>query len=190
MAVTIGASTCWGIQHWGVFTLTEGVWRVVLKQPSYLVPPLVAVGSGIRETTAVHRDGLARRLRAGNAIARLALELSQPRLRPLDQVTRLRLPRRRSSSRGQRRLLHSTGSRTRRVNLGCGSERAEARLREVRVRTAAMPATASLGVTGRAIVPRMRATRGLIESAIARVLGYGKTWSGGGLRCTSAESPD
>ncbi len=27
MAVTIGAPTCWGIQHWGVFTLTQGVWR-------------------------------------------------------------------------------------------------------------------------------------------------------------------
>ena len=70
MAVTIGAPTCWGIQHWGVFTLTEGVWRVVLKQPSYLVPPLVAVGSGIRETTAVHRDGDSRCFPSGGTRSR------------------------------------------------------------------------------------------------------------------------
>ena len=27
-----------------------------------------------------------------------------------------------------------------------------------------------------------------VGSGIAKVLGYGKTWSGGGIRCTSAET--
>ena len=57
MAVTIGAPTCWPIQNWAVFRFTSGDWQLVLNQPAYLVPPLAAVGSDIRETTAVHRAG-------------------------------------------------------------------------------------------------------------------------------------
>ena len=71
MAVTIGAPTCWGIQHWGVFTLTGGVWRLVLEQPAYLVPPLHAVGSDIRETTAVHRSGDPRCFPSGGTRSRI-----------------------------------------------------------------------------------------------------------------------
>ena len=70
MAVTIGAPTCWGIQHWAVFTFTGGAWRLVLDQPAYLEPPLVAVGSGIRETIAVHRPGDSRCFPSGGTRAR------------------------------------------------------------------------------------------------------------------------
>jgi hypothetical protein len=70
MAVTIGAPTCWPIQNWAVFRFTAGDWQLVLNQPAYLVPPLVAVGSDIRETTAVHRAGNSRCFPKGGTHAR------------------------------------------------------------------------------------------------------------------------
>jgi hypothetical protein len=71
MAVTIGAPTCWGIQNWAVFRFTAGDWQLVLNQPAYLVPPLVAVGSDIQETTAVHRSGDPRCFFKGGTHARI-----------------------------------------------------------------------------------------------------------------------
>jgi hypothetical protein len=71
MAVTIGAPTCWRIQNWAVFRFTAGDWELVLNQPAYLVPPLVAVGSDIKETTAVHRAGDARCFFKGGTRARI-----------------------------------------------------------------------------------------------------------------------
>ena len=71
MAITIGAPTCWGIQQWALLAFDGGVWRVVLKQPAYLVPPLVRVGSGIRETTVVHRPGDSRCFPSGGTRARV-----------------------------------------------------------------------------------------------------------------------
>src|SRR5207247_6526435 len=44
-----------------------------------------------------------------------------------------------------------------------------------------------LFATGRTNTPSCAGDPGaLVGSSMARVLGYGKTWSGGGLRCTSA----
>jgi hypothetical protein len=71
MAITIGAPTCWGIQNWAVFRFTEGEWQLVLNQPSYLIPPLVAVGSDIQETAAVHRSGDSRCFFNGGTHARI-----------------------------------------------------------------------------------------------------------------------
>ena len=71
MAVTILAPTCWGVQHWAVFALDGGTWRLVLEQAAYLHPPLVAVGSGIRETTAVHRAGDPRCFPSGGKRSRI-----------------------------------------------------------------------------------------------------------------------
>lgn len=71
MAVTIGAPTCWPIQNWAVFRFTAGDWQLVLNTPAYLVPPLVAVGSDIRETTGVHRSGDSRCFFNGGTRARI-----------------------------------------------------------------------------------------------------------------------
>jgi hypothetical protein len=71
MAITIGAPTCWPIQNWAVFRFTAGVWQLVLNTPAYLVPPLVAVGSDIRETTAVSRAGDPRCFPSGGTHARI-----------------------------------------------------------------------------------------------------------------------
>ena len=70
MAVTIGAPNCWPIQNWAVFRFTAGDWQLVLNQPAYLIPPLAAVGSDIRETTAVHRSGDPRCFPSGGTHAR------------------------------------------------------------------------------------------------------------------------
>jgi hypothetical protein len=71
MAITIGAPTCWPIQNWAVFRFTAGDWQLVLNTPAYLVPPLVAVGSDIRETTGVHRSGDPRCFFNGGTRARI-----------------------------------------------------------------------------------------------------------------------
>jgi hypothetical protein len=71
MAVTIGAPTCWPIQNWAVFRFTAGDWQLVLNTPAYLVPPLVAVGPDIRETTGVHRTGDSRCFFNGGTRARI-----------------------------------------------------------------------------------------------------------------------
>lgn len=57
MAVTIAAGTCWSPQGLAVFSFSGGSWRLVLSQRAFIVPPLVAVGSDIRETTRVFRPG-------------------------------------------------------------------------------------------------------------------------------------
>jgi hypothetical protein len=71
MAITITAPTCWPIQRWAVLAFADGQWRLVLDQPAYLVPPLEAVGSDLKETTAVSRAGDNRCNPTGGTHARL-----------------------------------------------------------------------------------------------------------------------
>jgi hypothetical protein len=56
MAVTIGASTCWGVQRWAVFRFDGANWQLVLNEPAFLYS-LVAVGNDLKETTPVFRSG-------------------------------------------------------------------------------------------------------------------------------------
>jgi hypothetical protein len=72
MAVTIGVyPTCWPIQEWAVFSLSGGVWKLVLHRPAFLDGPLVAVGSDIRETQPIFRSGDPRCIPTGGSHARL-----------------------------------------------------------------------------------------------------------------------
>lgn len=71
MAITIAAPTCWPVQRWAVLSFSGGQWRLVLDQPAYLIPPLEAVGSDIRETTAVSRLGDSRCFPTGGTHARI-----------------------------------------------------------------------------------------------------------------------
>jgi hypothetical protein len=196
MAITIGAPTCWGIQHWAVFTFAGGAWRLVLDQPAYLMPPLAAVGSGIRETTAVHRAGDSRCFPSGGTRAR-TWRWNGSRLvaGPWKQVTpadtyengALKTP---SANIVCDYFIH-IGSRAPDSTIGCV------------IRSGLRPAPPRrpcqdggyagdrvyLGVTGRVEVPACAGDPGPYVSVDrARVLGYGKTWSGGGFRCTSAEA--
>ena len=71
MAVTIGAPTSWPVQSWAVFSFANGTSKLVLSQPAYLAGPLEAVGSDIKETTAVARLGDPRCLPTGGTHARI-----------------------------------------------------------------------------------------------------------------------
>lgn len=56
MAVVIGPlPTCWITSGWVVFSFTGGEWKLVLNERLRIVPPLVAVADGIRETAPVFR---------------------------------------------------------------------------------------------------------------------------------------
>jgi hypothetical protein len=71
MAITIAAPTCWPVQRWAVLSFSASQWRLVLDQPAYLIPPLEAVGSDIKETTSVSRPGDPRCIPTGGTRARL-----------------------------------------------------------------------------------------------------------------------
>jgi hypothetical protein len=72
MAVTIKAPTCWSPQGWAVFRFTNGTWQLVMVQRLvFVVAPLVAVGSDIRETQPVFRPGDPRCIPSGGTRARL-----------------------------------------------------------------------------------------------------------------------
>jgi hypothetical protein len=202
MAVTIGAPTCWPIQNWAVFRFTAGDWQLVLNTPAYLVPPLVAVGSDIRETTGVHRSGDPRCFFNGGTRARIwhwdgtrlvagARKQVKPANAPADAFT-------------------SGYFKTPSGNIQCdygyrGGADVDAYVR-CGIRSGLKPPPPSRGPgcdvpnrvvirhTGRASLAGLSACPGEDEGdagpfagpGVARVLGYGKTWSGGGLSCMSA----
>jgi hypothetical protein len=199
MVVTFGAPTCWPVQSWAVFGSRGGSWRLVKGIPAYLVPPLVVVGNSIRETTAVHRPGDARCLPSGGTRARTwSWTGTQLAAGPWKQVK----PGAPAAPAGAFRsghfktpsgnivCFHSPGpSDLPRAFLGCG------------VKSGLKPAPprrpcreggyagdrVELLATGRTHVPACAGDPGaLVGLRTARVLGYGKSWSGGGISCTSA----
>ena len=70
LAVTIAAPTCWGVQHWAVFSFTGGAWQLVLDKQLWVFK-LVGVGSDIREVAPVFRRGDPRCLPSGGKHARI-----------------------------------------------------------------------------------------------------------------------
>ena len=71
MAVTFFFPVCWPVQRWVVFCFDDTDWRPIRDVGSYLIPPLEAAGSDIRETTAVHQLGDPRCLPSGGTRSRL-----------------------------------------------------------------------------------------------------------------------
>jgi hypothetical protein len=72
MAIVIGPlPTCWITSGWVVFTFTCGDWKLVLNERLRIVPPLVAVAGGIRETAAVFRANDTHCLPTGGTHARV-----------------------------------------------------------------------------------------------------------------------
>lgn len=70
MVIAFTFPVCWPVQRWAVFQYVDARWKRVLDQPSYVIPPLRAVGSDIRETAAVHRRGDPRCVPSGGTRAR------------------------------------------------------------------------------------------------------------------------
>ena len=196
MAVTIGAPTCWTTQRWAVFRFTEGEWQLVLDRIAFIFP-LAAVGADIRETTPVFRPGDPRCIPSGGSHARIwhwngkrlvagpwkQVKAGSPSV-PVMTDGHFKTPS------GNIVCYHSPGPKDLpQAFLACG------------IKSGLKPApprrTCSEGgyagdrvellATGRVSVPSCAGDPGALagESA-ARVLGYGKTWSGGGIRCTSA----
>lgn len=204
MAVTIGAPTCWPIQHWAVFTFSGGAWRLVLDQAAYLIPPLVAIGSDIRETTAVHRAGDSRCLPSGGTRAR-SWRWNGSRLvaGPWKQVKPGAAT---PSPAGGNTGYFKTPS----ANIVCGyriyaGSRAGKSAVSCRIKSGLKPpppgtkpgcfSRNEIGIaatgrvsTGYSICPgEPEGDAGVFAfESVARVLVYGKTWTGGGLRCASA----
>jgi hypothetical protein len=202
MAVTIAAPTCWPIQNWAVFAFVDGAWKLVLDQPSYLVPPLVAVGSAIRETTAVRRAGDPRCLPSGGTHARLwSWNGSRLAAGPWKQIAPPTSPGTTPSKALRQGFLktpsgniqcdYSYGGGTRgyvrcgvrsglkppepRPAAGCGTDAEYVGNRIVlqeHGRAQTEPCAGDAGPFG--------------NPAAARVLRYGTTWTGGAMRCTSA----
>ena len=194
MAVTVLAPTCWGVQNWGVFTLSGGTWRLVLDQPAYLHPPLVRVGAGIRETTAVHRPGDSRCFPSGGKRSRTwhwngsgLVAGPWQQVAPADSYKNghFKTP---SSNIVCDYFIH-IGSRASESNVGCVIKSG---LRPAPPRRPCQDGGYAgdrvyLGVTGGVQVPSCAGDPGpYVNVDRARVLAYGKTWSGGGFRCTSA----
>jgi hypothetical protein len=71
MIATIGAATCWSPQSWAVFEVEGDAWTFVQVEGAFIIPPLVAVGTGFRETTPIFRPGDPRCVPSGGTHARV-----------------------------------------------------------------------------------------------------------------------
>lgn len=191
MAVTFNAPTCWSPQRWVVFRFSEGEWRVALDQSAFIFP-LVVVGADLRERRPVFRAGDPRCLPSGGSRARIwHWDGTRFTAGPWKQVTPgavtsgyFKTPS------GNIVCFHSPGARDLpRGIVVCG------------IKSGLKPAPprrpcenggyagdrVELFATGRAHAPSCAGDPGPFTGLVvgARVLGYGKTWSGSGLRCTS-----
>jgi hypothetical protein len=193
MAITIGAPTCWGVQRWAVLRFTQGDWQLVLDRNAFIFP-LVAVGADIRETTPVFRSGDPHCIPSGGSHARI-WHWNGSRLvaGPWTQVTPADSYRNGSFKTPSSNIVCDyfihIGSRASESNLGCVIKSG---LRPAPPRRPCQDGGYAgdrvfLGVTGPVRVPSCAGDPGAyVNVDTARVLGYGKTWSGGGIRCTSA----
>jgi hypothetical protein len=200
MAVTFNAPTCWSPQGWAVFRFVDGDWRLALIQRLvFLAEPLAAVGTDIRETTPVFlpRDRTRCNPTGGTRARLWHWDGSRFAPGPWRQVKPPSAPPRTLRSgyfktpSGNIVCFHSPGPVDRPIAfLGCG------------IRTGLKPAPprrpcenggyagdrVEMFATGRVRVPTCAGDPGPFTGLVvgARVLGYGKTWSGGGISCRSA----
>jgi hypothetical protein len=185
-----------GLSGWVVFRLVGDAWQPVLERDGG--GQISAAGSDIRETVFILRPGDARCCPSGGTKARLwHWNGARFAAGPWKQAT----PGTPSAAgvfrsgyfktpSGNIVCYHSPGpADLRRAFLGCG------------IKSGLKPAPprrpceeggyagdrVSINATGRVSVPACAGDPGaLVGAREARVLGYGKTWSGGGLSCASA----
>jgi hypothetical protein len=205
MAVAFSAPTCWSPQGWAVYTFASGAWSLVMAQRGVFVAgPLVAVGSAIRETQPVFRSGDARCLPSGGTHARLwSWNGSKLVAGPWKQMKK-GAPRPGKVATGSFKtpsgnivceyflnFVGLPGSRP--INfVRCGIHsglKPPPRRRACGTDLSFADNRFSLRSTGRATADACVGDAGpFAVEAKARVLGYGKAWSGGGLACKSALS--
>ena len=187
-----GASNPFG--GWAVFRLVGGTWQLVMERTGG--GRITAAGPDIRETVSVLREGDSRCCPSGGTKARLWRW----------NGSRFTASSWKQATPGDR--LESGYFKTPSANIVCGhyvfigSRASESNVGCV-IKSGLRPAPPRrpcqdggyagdrvyLSPTGRVNVPPCAGDPGaLVAEGSARVLGYGKTWSGGGLRCTSAET--
>ena len=206
MLIAFGAPTCWPIQGFAVFSRSGGQWHLVLRRSDFVEPPLVAVGSDIRETSPVYRAGDPRCLPSGGTHARVwHWNGTQLAAGPWRQVKKgaARTPSGTARTR-------SGYLRTPSGNIECDySYRPGSSYNYVRcgVRSGLVPPPPTRGAgcttpswltlraTGQAALEYSTCPGEDAHDAgpyaplgVARQLGYGHSWSSGGLRCASATS--
>jgi hypothetical protein len=198
MAVSFTAPTCWGLQRWAIFRFTGGAWRVALDQRAFIFP-LVVVGADIRERRPVSRSGDPRCIPSGGSHARTwHWDGTAFKAGPWKQVTP---PQGGGSATGIGYFktpssnivcVYVVGKNANPPLVACGI-RSGLKPPPPRRRCAYGDPVAdrvSLLATGRTQVPSCAGDPGPFVGLTvgARVVGYGKSWSGSGLRCTSAFS--
>lgn len=183
MAITIGAPTCWPVQHWAILGFQNGAWRLLETVPAYLIPPLTAVGNDIREETAVRRAGDARCFPSGGTHARLwHWDGARFVAGPWEQVTNGRVEPRRPrvfrSPSGNLRCAMSDRSGTAGAHVSCWSVQA--------------PQRVTMDAAGRLRICRgircVDSGCGCIEGFDYPRLAYGRTIAYASFRCASLRS--
>jgi hypothetical protein len=194
MVVAIQAPTCWGLQRWAVFGLRGGAWQLVHDRHVF-IHSLVAVGPDIRETTPVFRPGDSRCNPSGGRQSRTwhwngtrFVISAGTEVKP--RVTAPAAGFFKTPS-GNIVCHHSPGPADMPLeSIACGitSGLKPAPPRRPCREGGYAGDRVYLNVTGRTQVPACAGDPGpLVGLQLgARTLGYGKTWSGGGLRCSSA----
>ena len=204
MAIGFTAPTCWPLQGWAVFQFVDGGWKLVLLRRGVFIHPLVAVGGDIRETEPVRRAGDPRCIPSGGKRARTwhwdgtalvagawkqvgrAPPPPPPPPSGLPGVAHFKSPS------GNIVCVYTTTGAPAVVECGIktGLKPKPPYTRECR-RLGLDHNADRIGLNATGGRPRPRSCSGdagpFVGAASARVLGYGKTWTGrAGLRCRSA----
>jgi hypothetical protein len=198
MVVSLTRETCLPSLGWAVLRFAGGDWRLVMRRHGFAI--LSRVGAGIREEVPVFRGGDSPCLPTGGAKAR-AWRWNSSRLvaGPWRQVTSADTPKSGYFKTPSANIVcgHHVymGSQAAKSSVGC---RIKSGLKPLPPGTPAgcfSRNEVSIGVTGRASTGRHicpgepEGDAGVfVYEARARVLAYGTTWSGGGIRCMSAET--
>jgi hypothetical protein len=200
MAVTFAAPTCWPTQGWAVYRRSGDGWKLVLARRGAFIFPLVTVGSTIRETAPVFRAGDPRCIPSGGRHARIwhwnGGRLAAGPWKQVGKGTPAANP-----TGGKQTGYFKTPS----GNIVCfyvTGKRADPPLVVCGIRSGLKPAPPRrpcaeggyagdrvvLLAAGRVDVPSCAGDPGpfLGLQVGARVLAYGRSWSGSGIRCTSA----
>ena len=200
MAVTFTAPTCWPVQGWAVYRRTGSTWRLLIARRGVFIFPLAAVGADLRETIPVFRRGDPRCDPGGGTRARIwhwnGKRLAAGAWKQITKGKAAAAPAGAPTTgyfktpSGNIVCFYAAGASARPPLVLCGIKGG---LKPPPPRRACKNGGYAgdrvvLAGTGRAAAPSCAGDPGpfLGLQLGARVLAYGKSWSGNGIRCASA----
>ena len=209
MVVTFSAPTCWSPQGWAVFRLIGGDWQLVMVQRLvFIYAPLVAVGADLRETAPVFRQGDPRCVPSGGRHARTwhwtgtrlvagAWTQVKPGNRPPPATGAFKSGYFKTPSGNIQCDFGYRGAADAHAFVRCGIRSGLTPPPPSRGPGCLVPNRVVVSHTGRASLAGLSSCPGEPEGDAGpfaggqggppvAVLGYGKTWLGGGLSCASA----